>query len=287
MLSIIRATALETACDALALLITLAALALSTFAGALHYHQFGEPSRMAREAGLSAIMVAGVMLCVFSCVRTIRREIESQTVQMALSHSISRGAFLCAKILGVLVVYAMFFVTVLCNSIAAVRGSVLGAEAAQGGIARVWGPSLAIGVATLVLPLVVAAALSRFFRVRFVRSAMLLMLALSVAGVFYRPDFSLITAEIGIALALVPLAVFFTALAGALAARFASNAATTLAFLAVALALPMFGSHYLADAVRHGASAPWGYIALSYVAIAPLVAAALIAGVHLFNNEEL
>ena len=287
MLSIIRATALETACDALALLITLAALALSTFAGALHYHQFGEPARMAREAGLSAIMVGGVALCIFSCVRTIRREIETQTVHMALSHSVSRGAFLCAKILGVLAVYAMFFATVLCNSIVAVRGSVLGAQAMRGGIARVWGPSLAIGVATMVIPLVAAAALNRFMRVRFVRSAMLLMFALSVAGVAYRPDPAQIATQFGIALALVPLAVFFTALSGALAARLRANAAATLAFLAVALSLPMFGSHYLADAVRNDAPAPWGYIALTFAAMTPLAAAALAAGVRLFRNEEL
>ena len=287
MFSIIRATTLEIACDALALLVTLSALALSTFAGALHYHQFGEPSRMAREAGLSAIMVGGVVFCIFSCVRTIRREVDTQTVQMALSHSISRGGFLCAKMLGVVAAYSVFFVTVLANSIVAVRGAVIGAEAAQGGLARVWGPSLAIGVAAMVVPLVAAAALNRFFRMRFVRSAMFLMLFISLAGVFYRPDFSLIASEIGIALALVPLAVFFTVLAGALAARFAANAATAITFIAVALCLPAFGSHYLADAVSRGAPVPWRYIALTYAAAAPLVVAAAVAGVHLFKNEEL
>lgn len=287
MFSILRATTLEIACDALALLITIAALALSTFAGALHYHQFGEPARMAREAGLSAIMVGGVMFCVFSCVRAVRREIESQTAQMALSHSITRGGFLCAKMLGVVAAYGVFFVTVLANSITAVRGSVLGAEAAHGGLARVWGPSLAIGVATMLLPLIIAAALNRFFRVRFVRSATLLMLVFAVGGIFYKMDASLVAAEVGISLALVPLAVLFTAISGALAARFAANAATTISFLFVALALPMFGSHYLADAVARGASVPWGYVAMTYAAAVPLIAAAVLAGIHFINAREI
>lgn len=287
MISIIRGTALEIACDALALLVTLAALALSTFAGALHYHQFGEPARMAREAGLSAIMVGGVVFCIFASVRTIRREIESQTVQMALSHSVSRGAFLCAKLLGVMAAFAVFFVTVLANSIVAVRGSVIGAEVARGGIARVWGPCLAIGVASMVAPLVISAALNRFFHMRFVRSAMLLMLAISVGGVLYRADASLIATEVGIALPMLPLAFLFTAVAGALAARMAANAALTISFAIVALCLPMFGSHYLADAVSRGAPVPWSYVALAFAAAAPLVAAAVLAGVHSFSKEEL
>lgn len=284
--SIVRATALEIACDALALLVTLAALALSTFAGALHYHQFGEPARMAREAGLSALMVGGIVFCVFSCVRTIRREIESQTVQMALSHSVSRGSFLCAKIAGVLAAYALFFAIVLANSMTAVRGSVLGAEMARGGIARVWGPSLAFGVAPMILPLVAAAALNRFLGMRFVKGAMALMLFVSLAGVFYRPDWGLAARQAGAALALVPPAVFFTALAGALAAKFPSNASLALSFAAVLAGLPAFGAHYLADAVSKGAPVPWGFVALTYAAASPLVAAALLAGVRLFKGMK-
>lgn len=278
---------LELACDALALLVTMAALALSTFAGALHYHQFGEPARMAREAGLSAIMVGGVVLCVLSAVRTVRREIESQTVHMALAHSLSRASFLCAKVAGVVLAYLVFFATVLANSIVAVRGSVLGAEAAHGGVARVWGPSLAVGVASMLLPVVAAAVLNRFFRMRFVRCANILMLAVSLVGVFYRMDASLVAGEVGIALALVPPAVFFAALAAALAVRFEANAAASISFAVVALSLPAFGAHYLADAVSGGAGAPWAFVAATYAAAAPLVAAALVAGARVFNSREM
>ena len=121
---------------------------------------------------------------------------------------------------------------------------------------------------------------------RFVRSATLLMLFVSIAGAFYRFDFSLAVREIGISLALVPLAIFFTVLAGALAARFSANVATALSFIAVGFSLPVFGSHYLADAVVRDAPVPWGYVALTYAAAAPLVAAAAFAGVHFINTRE-
>lgn len=277
---------LEIACDPLALLIALSALALSTFAGALHYHQFGEPSRMAREAGLSAILVPGLAFCIFSTVRTLRREIESGTVQMALAHSLSRGAFLAAKLVGVAAACLVFFATVWANSLVAVRGAELGAAAAHGDIARVWGPSLAWGVAPLVAAPVLAALLNRFAGMRFVRSATLIALAVSLAGVFYRPDPSLALRQLGVALPLLPPALFFVALSGAAAVRLSGNAAASLAFVVAALALPVFGSHYLSDALEKGGAVPWGYVAATFAAALPLTAAALLAGVELFKERD-
>lgn len=285
-LAIARATALEVACDPFAFLVTLAALVLSTFAGALHYHQFGEPSRMAREAGLSAILVGGLLLAVFSCIRTLRRELETQTAQMALAHSISRGAFFCAKLTGVAAAYFMFFLTVLANSVVAIRGAVVGYETAQGAVARVWGPSLALGVAAIVVPVVAGGALNRFFGFRYVRSAMIMMLAISLGGVFYRFDARTAASQLCVALALVPPAMFFMALSGAFAVRIAANGAAAFAFAAAVLALPAFGTHYLADAVAKGAPPPWAFVGFTYAAAAPLIAAAVVAGMHLFSNMD-
>ncbi len=284
--SIVRATALEISCDAFAMLLTLAALALSTFAGALHYHQFGDPTRMAREAGLSAILAGGLVFAIIASVRTVRREIEAHTIDMALAHSISRSAFICAKFAGVALAYTVFFLTVCANSITAVRGAAIGAQEAYGGLARVWGPSLALGVATIVMPVVLAAAANRFFRIRFVRCATLLMLAFALASLAYRVDWRLAVLQGAPALALVPPAVFFMALACVLAGRLRANAATGISFAAAAFSLPVLGAHYLADAAAPQAGgAPWGFIALTYAAASPLVVAVLVVNGRLNTKD--
>ena len=55
-IAIAKTTALEILAEPLSLLVLTASLALAVFAPAFHYHQFGEPARMARDAGLSARM---------------------------------------------------------------------------------------------------------------------------------------------------------------------------------------------------------------------------------------
>ncbi len=285
--AIFTATLLEIACDPLALLITLSALALSTFAGALHYHQFGEPSRMAREAGVSALLIPGLAFAVFSSIRAIRREMESGTVQMALAHSVSRAGFLFAKMTGVLAAFSIFFATVWANSLVAVKGSELGALAANGDIARVWGPSLALGVAAIAVPPVLGAILNRFASLRFVRTATFLALFISLAGVFYKFDSALALRQLGLSLAVFPPVIFFMALAGAAAVRLKGNSASALSFAVMAFALPVLGAHYLPDALENGGSVPLGYLALAFAAALPLAAAAFLAGVGLFCERDL
>ena len=285
-LSIAGATTLEIACDPLAMLITLSAMAMSTLAGALHYHQFGEPSRMAREAGLSSLLVGGLAFAVFGAVRTIRREIESGTLQMALARSVSRGGFFAAKLAGVAAATLAFFLAVWANSLVAVRGAELGARFAQGDIAKVFGPSLALGTAAMVVPLAAAALLNRFAGFRFVRTAMNLMLAVSLAGVCYRFDGSLAARQLGAAAMLVPPVLFFGAFAGAAAVRLQGNAAVALAFALAALSLPVLGAHYLPGSLAAGGSVPAGHCALAFAAAAPLVAAAVMAGTELLGGKD-
>ena len=55
-LAIVRTTALEVCSEPLAFLLTLTALGCAAVLPALHFHQFGDPSRMARDAGLSVEM---------------------------------------------------------------------------------------------------------------------------------------------------------------------------------------------------------------------------------------
>ena len=51
-MSVAKATALEILSEPLTLLVLLAALTMAVLAPAFHYHQFGEATRMARDAGL-------------------------------------------------------------------------------------------------------------------------------------------------------------------------------------------------------------------------------------------
>jgi len=283
------ATVLETVSDPLALLLTASALTLAVLAPRLHYHQFGEPSRMAREAGLSALLVFGLAYVVFGAVKAMRREMESGTIQMALSHSISRASFFTAKIAGVFVSYAFFFLTVFCSSLAAVRGSEIGAEiaAAKGTLPLMWGPSFALAFAALVVSPIVAAALNRFMRFRFVPTCALCALVVSVAAAFYMPDASLALRYLGAACALPIPAAVFVSIAGAAASRLKDHAAVSVSLLSILVSLPFIGNYYLPDELADGGAVSPGYLALSLAAALPLVAAALIAGVQLFKGRDM
>ncbi len=281
---IIRATALEIGCDAFAYLITLASLALSTLASALHYHQFGEPGAMAREAGLSAIFAGGLAFSIFSCVRSIRREMESGTLEMVLAHSVSRTGFFLSKLAGVFWAYLKFFAILACNSLILIRGAELGAAAAQGDIARMWGPSLACAVAIILAPLVLAAVANRFFSLRFVRTANILTLVVALAAVFYAIDFSLAGRFLACAALLLPPTAFFIALAGAAATRLGENGAAAFAFTSALVALPLLGNYYLPRVLAKGGSLDWTYLALAFVATLPAIFCAAYAGAKLMER---
>lgn len=218
----------------------LSALALSALAPAFHYHQFGDPTRMARDAGISALVVFGAIVAVYGAIKSFRRDIESGTAAVCLSHGVSRRGFFVAKFTGLLSACAVFFLAVAADSIIIVRGAAIGGRiaAASGDLARIWGPSLAVALCPLVLPLVLAAALNRFFRFRFVLSANLLMLFLALAGMFFRLDLPLALGHLAdLAAASLPLVVWLAA-ASAFAVRLRTNAAAALAALVIVVQLP-------------------------------------------------
>ena len=94
--SITQATALEVLSSPLSLLVLLAALAMEVFAPVFHYHQFGDATRMARDAAISALFTCGAVFAVFGAIRSVRREIETGTQEMALAHAVARGGELLA-----------------------------------------------------------------------------------------------------------------------------------------------------------------------------------------------
>lgn len=288
-LPIVKATALEMLSEPLSLLLLLAGLTLSTMAPAFHYHQFGEATRMARDAGLSALFTCGLVFSVVGTVKSIRREIETGTAQMALVHPITRTRFFLSKVLGAFVAYLAFGSIVFTNAAIIVNGAAIGGVAAakNADIARLWGPSFAIGVGVILLPLVVGAVLNRFARFRFVLTSFFAALACVVSGVFYRFDAGLFGRLLPLAVLQAAFAAVFVAAAGAAATRLKANAAIAAVSLLFAAALPFVGNYYLPDALSDGGCIPWRYVGLSVVAALTAIAAFLTAGIHLVNGRDM
>lgn len=238
--AIAKTTALEVLSEPLVLLTNLCALTLAVLSPAFHYHQFGEPTRMARDAGISAAIVCGTVIAVYGAIKTFRRDIESGTAAVCLSHGVSRGGYFRAKLAGLLLACAFCWLTVAATSVVMVNGAAIGGRVAAGtgDIAKIWGPSLAVALCPIVLPFVLGAVLNRFFAFRFVLSANVLALILSILGLFYRPDFALAADHLwSLVGAVLPVPVWLFASA-AFASRFKANAAFTFAALVVVLQLP-------------------------------------------------
>ena len=290
LVAVVRATALEVLSEPLTLLVLLAALALAVLAPAFHYHQFGEATRMARDAGFSALFTCGSVVAVFGTIRAFRREIESGTMQMALSHPVSRGGFFLAKALGAFVAYLVFAAAVFGTMLAIVEGArVGGVRAAQtGDIARLSAPFLAAGVAVMLVPLLVGAALNRFARCRFVLTSMLAAFALAVvagaASAVLDPPL-LVRYLPAATLLLVPAFVLLLASA-AFSVRFGSNAAAAGVGVVAALCLPAVGNYYMSDALSKGGRVPWAYVCLAALAALPAALAFLALGMRFIGRRD-
>lgn len=282
------ATALEVFCEPLVLLTLVVSAVLAALFPALHYHQFGDATRMARDAGISSMLVGGAVVAFFAPMKTIRRELETGTAQMALSRAVSRAEFFLSKVLGCAIAHVVFSATVALVSLSVVRGAVIGAEVseASGQLARIWGPSLALALSAGILPLLVAAALNRFMDFRFTPTACLVALPLAAAGALYRLDVSLAARLLpALALSAAPT-LLLLAVSAALAVRFRGNVAASLAAVLFAPMLAALGNYCLSDALSDGGSLGAAYPLLALLALVPGIAAALVAGVWLVNGRD-
>ena len=289
-ISIIKATALEILSEPLSLLVLLASLVITVLAPAFHYHQFGEATRMARDAGLSSVFTCGTVIAIFGTIRAFRREVESGTMAMALAHPVSRTAFFLAKTGGACAAYLVFAAIVFLTALVIVDGAAIGGVVAakSGDIARLHGPNFAEGVGVIVLPLVIGAALNRFARFRFVLSSFVLALLLSIvfAGLSISRDGAWF-------LRLLPVAVLigiFTALllsaSAAFAVRLKANAAASAAGVVLLVLLPVIGNYYMADALSKGGVVPWSYVGCAALAALPAVLLFLLLGIHFINGRD-
>ena len=290
-LSIVKATALEMLSEPLSLLILLAALVIVVFAPAFHYHQFGEATRMARDAGFSALLICGGAVAVFGTIRTFRREIESRTCEMALAHPVSRQSFFLMKGIGAFAAYLIFATIVFCVSATIVEGAAVGGQIAKatGGLARLWGPCFAVGICVMVLPLVVGATLNRFAGCRFVLSFFVLSAVLALAAGFWTVcrNGLLVVRMLPVALLIVLLTLVLLFAAAAFAVRLKANAAAACVGVVVAMLVPAIGNYYMSDALAGGGSVGWPYVGLAAAATLPLALFFLLLGFNFANGRDM
>jgi len=288
---IVKSTALEILSEPLTLLVLLSSLAMAVLAPAFHYHQFGEVTRMARDAGFSSLLMGGCVVAVFGTIRAFRRERESGTMAMALVHPISRSGFFLAKTAGAAFAYLTVATTLFLTTLTVVEGAAIGGAVARqsGDIARLWGPFLAAGVGVMVLPLVIGAACNRFGGCRFVLTSnlfALLFAGLSSVFVFVR--------DAGLAVRMLPVAcliavwsaILLTA-AAAFSVRYRAHtaaAAVGIVFLPLVAAV---GNYYLPDALSGGGAVSWRYVALATLAALPALLLFLGFGVRFIGERDI
>lgn len=299
--AIARSTLLEVSSEPLALLLTVSAVTVVAFAAVFHIHQFGgaDTTRMARDASLSAMLIAGLLLAVFCTIKVFRREFETGTLEMALSHPVSRTGFFLSKALGAFLAYLVFALTLYADAVTMVTGARVGGVIAAdtGRLAFIWGPSLAIAAATVVLGLAIPAVLNRFLSFRFTSTATFACLAVALAGMclnlwmarecgFWAKVADIPGRLAPAAVMLVFPAAAFVAASAAFAVRFRDNAAATLAGVLFVVALPAFGNYYLSSALSKGGAVPWSHVALGFLAAAPFIAGFALVGVLLVNERD-
>jgi hypothetical protein len=106
--AVARATALEALQQPVTVLLAAACFALCALQPLVQLHTFGEPGRMARDAGLGVLLAGGLLAAAFSAGATLSAEIRDGTAAAALAAPVSRAGFLLGKFAGVAAAVAVF-----------------------------------------------------------------------------------------------------------------------------------------------------------------------------------
>ena len=278
--SIAAATVREICSSPLYTLIACGAAAVAIFATVLHCHQFGEASRMAREASFSAILTGSLACAMFCTAGSLRREISSGTAEMALAHSVSRTGFFLAKACGGAISSLLMWLTLVPVSVIVVNGAEIGGAVAaeKGDIASMWGPSLVAAVSAVLVPMIAAALLNRFRAVRFPLAVARLMPVCAIVLVAYRFNIPLAKRYLPAYVALAMPALAFSAASAAFAVRLRGNLAFAAILAVFAASLPALGNYCLSNALTRGGSVPWGYVGLCALAAIPPTLLFLVVG---------
>lgn len=222
--AIARTAAIETMSQPLSAILFPVSAFVVHLLPSLQYHRFGAPGRLARETGLSALFVFGLLFAVPAAVRAIGRELETGTAAAVLALGVSRTQYFMARLFGVLMVFALFsigvFSATLLSSFSCIKASTIFVEH---GVVRVWGPAFAFGVAASISAFAGAAFLNRFASRRFCMWTCILAVAFQLPGLALIDGISPLTAAFPAFVSLAVASLVYIMMAGALAVRFKAN----------------------------------------------------------------
>ena len=233
--AIARTAAIETMSQPLSAILFPVALLAVHLLPAFQYHRFGAPGRLARETGLSALFVFGLLFAVPAVARAIGRELENGTAAATLALGVSRALYFTARVAGTMAVFLLFMAAVFAASVLSASSCVRAAEifVAGEGVVRVWGPAFAVGVVASVAPFAVAAAMNRFMDRRFCLWTCLLSVLFQLPGLALVRDTSVAVAVVPAFLALASACMTYVAMAGALSTRLKANGVAACVVVAV------------------------------------------------------
>ena len=322
MQAIARATFAEAIQQPAAFLVFLASELTVLLVPVFQFHRIGEEGRLARDSGLSMLLLSGLVLAAGTAGSAVSREISRGTAAAILSQPVSRGVFIVAKWLGCCAVTTLFSLGMLGEILLSERCSAHSTVSA-GAVTMVLDVRTLVLTAGCAAAATIFAALRQYFgRKRFGAAAFWGLAAspwlVALVAAFYDrqgvwhgfpPAFDwngrVLPAAVLVWLALV----IFAALATALAVRLQSGAVLAVSLLVLmgglagdtfalgasafsfrgllAGVLPDVQHFWLCDALAHGGRIAWGYVADAGGYAALCSALFLTAGSLAFRNRDL
>jgi hypothetical protein len=160
-------TFLEAIQQPIAFLLALSSVAMTLFVPVFQFHRFGEEGRLARDSGLSCMLIFGMALAVGTAGRAVAGEIASGTAASVIGKPVARSVFVISKWLGCMLVTALFWVGQTAAVLIAERVSAhtVVKEEFTGALLDPYTFTLAVG--GVALALAAGAALHFFWRRRF------------------------------------------------------------------------------------------------------------------------
>jgi ABC-type Na+ efflux pump permease subunit len=326
LLAIARATLMESIQQPIAFLLLYSAILTTLLVPVFQFHRFGEDGRLARDSGLSMMLLVGLVLAAGTAGYAVAQEIARGTAAAILGKPVSRLTFILAKWLGCCGVLALFWSGLLAATLLAERGSshAVLTEEAVGHLADSQTILLAVAAATLAT--LWAAVRHYLWRRRFGVTAFLGIIAsqwlvVGLVGFFTRSGTLLIAQgtrwyDPELNLRLLPAAVLclaaltiFAALATALATRLQTGAVLAIAFLVLLLGLTgdTFATHaaplslrglvaglmpdiqhfWMCDALANNGRIAWSYVFAAIAYAATSCTLFLTAGFLAFKERDL
>jgi hypothetical protein len=122
-LAIAKATIIESVQQPVAFLILTSGVVSTLLVPIFQFHRFSEDGRLARDSGLSCMLVFGLVLAVTTAGSAVAAEIRRGTAAAIIGKPVSRGVFIVSKWLGICGVLLIFWLGITSATLLAERGS--------------------------------------------------------------------------------------------------------------------------------------------------------------------